>query len=582
MASKKSLLGNTAQTKIMITTLLILMISLMALPIVPVMANPITVTILPMSGAVGSAVTVSGIGATANGEVRVYWGWDFIATTTANAAREYSVDIIVPSNRAGPADIWVRDVTSGDDNWATFTVKPKIVLVPDKGSAWWGGDEIIVRGTGFEYYDLPHEPWWAPSNVTLELNGIVWTNITSTEGDGSFEARFYVPDGMRSGTYSVTATDDFGNSASAPFTVLPKILPWPNSGSTATHVHVEGWGFAASQSVTVTFDGINVTIFEGVMTDPEGRFGNAFMVPDVPDGIYTITATDAEGNSASAPFGVPGPVMFLTPNVTVGSSIVTVTGFGFRPGWPVVITINETASMDILYIGMMLGQTSPDEYGSFEFSFVLPITKPGIYNVTANRMTESTPEGFMKIEAETWASLAVVDLVMDKLIEMQGDIAVIQTEVGQIEVKLHSINATLLLIQDDMAVIQTDIGTIQADLTDINATLVSIEGSIVTIDSTVGLIQTDIGDIQLNVTAINGNIATIQTTLGTIEGKITSIEGDTATIETDIGTVKTDISNVKGAQEAFITPLYIAIILALISAVGVIVLLIFTRRKPKS
>lgn len=538
----------------MITTLLILMISLMVLPIVPVMANPITVTILPMSGAVGSAVTVSGTGATANGEVRVYWGWDFIATTTANAVREYSIDIIVPSNRAGPADIWVRDVTSGDDNWATFTVKSKIVLVPDKGSAWWRSDEIVVRGTGFDYYDLPHEPWWAPSNVTLELNGIVWTNITSTEGDGSFEARFYVPDVMRSGTYSITATDDFGNSASAPFTVLPKILPWPNSGSTATHVHVEGWGFAASQSVTVTFDGINVTIFEGVMTDPEGRFGNAFMVPDVPDGIYTITATDAEGNTASAPFVVPGPVMFLTPNVTVGSSIVTVAGFGFRPWWPIVITINETASMDLLYIGMMLGKTSPDEYGSFEFSFILPITKPGIYNVTANRMIESTPEGFMEIEAETWASLTVVDLVMDKLIEMQGDIAVIQTEVGQIEVKLHNLNATLLLIQDDMAVIQTDIGTIQAD----------------------------IALIQLNVTAINGNIATIQTTLGTIEGKITSIDGNTATIETDIGTVKTDISNVKGAQETFATPLYIAIILALISAVGVIVLLIFTRRKPKS
>lgn len=160
----------------------------------------------------------------------------------------------------------------------------------------------------------------------------------------------------------------------------------------------------------------------------------------------------------------------------------------------------------------------------------------------------------MKMEAETWASLTVVNLVMDKLVEMQGDIAVIQTEVGQIEVKLHNINATLLLIQDDIAVIQTNIGTIQADIT----------------------------DIQLNVTAINGDIVTIQTTLGTIEGKITSIDGNIATIETDIGTVKTDISDVKGAQEAFVTPLYIALILALISAVGVIVLLIFIRRKPES
>jgi len=239
------------------------------------------VTISPTSGTVGSTVTVSGTGATANGEVRVYWYGDFIATTTANAAGEYSVHITVPHNRAGPMDIWVRDVTTGDADWGMFTVKSKIVLIPDKGSAWWWGDEIVVRGTGFDYYDLPHEPWWAPSNVTIEFNGIVWTDITWTEGDGSFEARFYVPDIMPGGTYNVTATDDFGNSASAPFTVVPKILPWPSSGSTATHVHVDGWGFAASQSVTVTFDGINVTIFEGVMTDPEGRFGNAFKVPDV-------------------------------------------------------------------------------------------------------------------------------------------------------------------------------------------------------------------------------------------------------------------------------------------------------------
>jgi len=548
-----------AKTKIVITTLLITTIFLAISAVTPVMANPITITILPTSGTVGSTVTVSGTGATANGEVRVYWEGAFIATTTANAAGEYSVSITVPHNRAGGSSIQVCDVATGDINSAIFTVLPEIVLIPNEGSAWgnppyWGGDEIIVSGTGFGVYQLPPPQYWRGANVTLEFNGIVWTNITSTNWDGSFEARFYVPS-MPSGTYDVTATDDLGNSASAPFTVIPKIMSYPTSGSSATHVHVEGSGFAASQSVTVTFDTINVTILNGVMTDPQGRFANWFKVPDVPDGIYTINATDALGNSASAPFVVSGPVIFLTPNTTVGSSIVTVTGLGFQQGQLLTITINQTASMDIMYIGITLMQTFPGEYGSFEFSFILPITKPGIYNVTANRIIEMMqPQGFMKIEALAWAPLTVVDLVMAKLIEMQGDIAVIQTEVGQIEVKLNNINATLLLIQDGIAVIQTDIGTIQANLT----------------------------DIQLNVTAIRGNIATIQTILGTIEGKITSIEGNTATIETDIGTIKADISNVKGAQEAFTTPLYIAIIPALISAVGVIILIVFMRRKTKA
>jgi hypothetical protein len=574
-----------AKTKTIIATLLITAIFLAVSLITPVMASPITIAISPTSGTVGSALTVSGTGATAYGEVRVYWDGAFIATTTANAVGEYSVNITVPHNRAGGSNIQVRDIATGNVNSAIFTVMPEIVLIPNEGSAWgyppyWGGDEIIVSGTGFGVYQLPPPQYWGGSNVTIEFNGVVWTNITSTNWDGSFEARFFVPS-MPSGTYDVTATDDLGNSASARFTIIPKIISYPKSGSTATHVHVEGSGFAASKSVTVTFDGINVTISEGVMTDPQGRFGNWFKVLDVPDGIYTLTATDAEGNSASAPFVVPGPVIFLTPNVTVGSSIVTITGLGFEQGWSIVITINETTSMDIVYTSMMLGKTFPDEYGSFDFSFIFPITKPGIYNVTANRAIEMTPEGFMKIETETWISLTVVDLVMAKLIEMQEDIAVIQTEVGQIEVKLHNINATLLLIQGDIALIQTDIGTIQANLTDINATLISIEGNVATINSAIGLIQTDITNIKLNVTAIKGNIATIQTTLGTIDGKITSIEGNTATIETDIGTVKADISNLKGAQEAFTPLLYGDIILALISAVGVIVLIILTRRKPK-
>ena len=207
-----------AKTKMIMTTLLITTIFLAVLFATPVMAIPITVAISPTSGTVGSTVTVSGTGATASGEVRAYWGDAFMATTTANATGGYSVNIIVPDHRAGPMDIWVRDVTTGNADRATFAVEPKIVLIPDKGSAWYGGDQITVVGTGFGIHEFPppQEPWWAPCNVTLEFNGIVWTNITSTDWDGSFEAGFYVPDTMPSGTYTVNATDDLGNSASAP------------------------------------------------------------------------------------------------------------------------------------------------------------------------------------------------------------------------------------------------------------------------------------------------------------------------------------------------------------------------------
>jgi len=60
------------RTKTIIATLLVTAIFLAVSPVTPVMANPITITILPASGTVGSTVTVSGTEATARSEVRVY------------------------------------------------------------------------------------------------------------------------------------------------------------------------------------------------------------------------------------------------------------------------------------------------------------------------------------------------------------------------------------------------------------------------------------------------------------------------------------------------------------------------------
>ena len=168
------------------------------------------------------------------------------------------------------------------------------------------------------------------------------------------------------------------------------------------------------------------------------------------------------------------------------------------------------------------------------------------------------------------------------LISLNGTVGTIKTDVGLIKVKLDAVDATLVSVEGNIATINSNIGLIQTDINTINAKLVAINGTLVTIQTDVGLIQVYVEDIQLEVTEINGNTATIETTLGIIEGTITSIEEDIATIETDVGTVQADISKVKGAQESFTTPLYIAIIPALIAAIGAILAIILIRRKNKT
>lgn len=494
-------------------------------------ANPIIVEVSPTSGEVGTSVRVSGSDATEDGEVRVYLAWfvagSFAATTAANSTGGYSTDIMVPAFPAGTYSILVLDVATGDTAVAPFTIQPDISLTSVEGAV---NDEVTVMGYGFN----------GDSSITLMVDGIDVTPWPEprTDGFGSFEAKFRVPKVPRGG-YTVNASDG-ADYALASLTVVPKITLNPTSGPSATTVFVNGTGFASHAPVSMEFDNINVTMYGAFTTEMDGSFVLLFFVPDIADGAYTVNATDEDGNSATAPFLVPSPTLTLEPSTAFGTSIVTAEGSGFPVGQPVLLVLEDNTVVEL--VDLMTGSEAlfADEYGQYEYSFIVPVATPGVYRVVAYSLA-----GFgWEIDEElAWASLTIVE------------------------------DAILVEIEDKIAtIIIPDLGTIKQNLTTIDAELVSIEGNIATINSTVGVIQADLADIQLNVTEINGNMVTLETTLGTIEGRITSIEGETATIETDVGTVKADISSVKGTQEAFTIPLYAGVGLALIAAVGAIFL----------
>jgi hypothetical protein len=98
-------------------------------------------------------------------------------------------------------------------------------------------------------------------------------------------------------------------------------------------------------------------------------------------------------------------------------------------------------------------------------------------------------------------------------------------------------NAWIIDIQGNIATINTNIGLIQIDISAINATLHSINGTLVTIQTDIGIIKASLEDIKLNITSIQGNIVNINTTLGDIQGTLVSIQGNIATIKTDLGNI---------------------------------------------
>jgi len=443
--STKSFSKNSAYKRTLIAILVGMML-ITTSTIVSVKASPITVTVSPTSGTFGTTVTVSGNDATAGGEVRVYFGIFFFAffaaRTTANSTGGYSVNITVPALSVGTYAISVLDVETGDMNTAWFDIQPTIVVTPEEGSSY---DEIAVKGYGFSSGNL----------ITLTFDGDDVTPTPQPETDdwGSFEAKFNVPPAPN-GTYTVTAEDEGANSASADFTTIPKITLNPTSGPPATLVFVNGTGFGSSVAYSIEFDAINVTMYGTISTDPDGSFMQIFLVPDVPDGTHRVKATDADGNSATASFLVPSPVMTLEPSTTFSSSMVTVKGSGFPPNEPALLYLEGTLVISLTDLMTESQSLFADEYGSYEYSFVVPIAKPGVYTVTAY----SIPEGGGLVIGEELASSSLTIIENPAFEDIGGN--------------LTDINARVVSIDGNVATIETDIGTIKADVSGIQAEVV--------------------------------------------------------------------------------------------------------------
>jgi len=453
--SAKSFMQKPTYKRMLIAILVGMMLTATS-AIASVKASPaITVTVSPTSGPVGSTMTVSGINASSNGEVRIFLvGFIFLATTMANETGGYSINITVPAIPADVYDVMVLDVETGETASDTFTVQPKIVLDHEEGSYM---DNVTVKGYGFDVSVL----------ITLTFDGIDVTPTPQPETDmlGSFEAKFSVPS-TPNGTYTVTA-DDGTNNASALFTVIPKITLSPKtSGPPGTLVIVTGTGFSPSVNVTIEFDTINVTNYWGVTTWADGSFGlmwmpALFFVPEVSDGAYIVKATDEDGNSATAPFLVPSPVMTLEPSTTFGSSTVTARGSGFPPNQPVLLYLEDNLLVNLMEFEFGSQRLFADEYGSYEYSFVVPVTKPGVYTVMAYSV--SGDGGLTLGEELASASLTIVE---DPTLE-------------DIEGNLTDINARLVSIDGSIATIETDIGTIEVDISDIQEDVSDVQAKTV-------------------------------------------------------------------------------------------------------
>src|SRR5207253_82679 len=111
------------------------------------------------------------------------------------------------------------------------------------------------------------------------------------------------------GAHAVAVTDASSNSASANFTVNPKITLSPTTGNAGSTDTITGTGFGGSKSITATFNGSSATLGGTTTTDANGGFSGAtYTVPNIGSGTYAVAVTDAASNTASANYSIQGSV----------------------------------------------------------------------------------------------------------------------------------------------------------------------------------------------------------------------------------------------------------------------------------
>ena len=337
---------------------------------------------------VGDSITVSGTGYAATVSVTIYFDGVSKGTTTTNASGSFTgFSFTVPVTTEGTYTIKAEE-TIAPTNFDTVSLEidPDIALNPTTGGV---GDTVTLTGDGFD----------ASSTVTITFDGTAVvtspSTVTSNTSGTLPSVTFTVPEASR-GSHTVRAQDAGGNYDTATFTVGQKITIDPTSGPSGTTVTVTGRGFAASSTITITYDGETVTTDPAtVTTNTAGYFTAEFDVPAGEAGTYVVQASDASTNAATANFeATTSATISQTTSETAPGNVgmsLTITGVGFTPESTVTVTYATDP------VTLATAPTGPT--GNFSVTFTIPASAGGEHTITVSDGTISREFDFFMEES---------------------------------------------------------------------------------------------------------------------------------------------------------------------------------------
>lgn len=359
------------------------------------------ITLNASSGAVGSLLLVSGTGF-ASGE-SVTSNYNSISAlsdgTFINSTQELLY--LVANTSLNVLNVTVTGTASGNVT-TTFTIRPQINITQLNGAQDTDlkvGDTVILGGTGFNETEVAAN--------SLKINGTAGTHDVITITNGYFSNVSYtVPyaaGGIPSFSYGSNSIENANNNPRVNATLyLDKAR-----GNVDDTVTIKGYGFLASEAVTVKFSDSSVA---STTANTTGGFTTTFTVPTTQNGSYAVD-TSGTSNPAAINFTIIPKLTLSKTSGNVNDSL-SISGRGFKGSVTVAgnttafngiasnhsaLSISSSGSFDAAPIdnvpNLTSGNVSIAVYGiTFEDTFIYSssnYTPKIILNLTAGSVNDS-------------------------------------------------------------------------------------------------------------------------------------------------------------------------------------------------
>jgi len=324
---------------------------------------------------VGRGISFETTGFAAHDEVTISW---FNGTSTnilcENVTLLGSSNCTLPGWPA-PTPVGTYKFTATDtvgDSASTYiSILPHLRISPAKDVV---GGLIYLNTTGFAARST--------LNISSTLGPIC---LGTTNAVGILNCTYTIP-AAAAGSYSFTAADGQGDTATASVTVGPTLTIGPvTSGPVGTLITFVGAGFIASGKVNVTWSETvpssqTVHACSTVATNPEGGFTCSYAIPTQPPETISFTATDSAKipDKASATFTVV-PSLFVSPTSGSVGTNVTFTGYGFPAS-----SSSTTILVQVSWSGGLACAAGTNTVGTFVCSYVIPSAFEGSHTFTAS------------------------------------------------------------------------------------------------------------------------------------------------------------------------------------------------------